>query len=265
VEAAPPILIVRGDMAMATRNPVALVGARNASAGAVRIARDLATALAERGSAVVSGLARGVDAAAHEGALSVPDGAGTVAVIAGGSMWSIPRTCRPSGAHRRKRPYHQRNAPGTEPTNRHFPARNRIIAGLAMGTVVVEAALQSGSLITARLAGDYGREVMAVPGSPLDPRSHGCNQMIREGAILVQGVDDILELITSFQGLPRSHFREEAGGVPLRKKTSPRRPFPRMSRNPFPSGSRRCWAWHRWGWARSSARAGRIPRRCRRP
>jgi DNA processing protein len=102
-------------------------------------------------------------------------------------MWSIPRTCRPSGAHRRKRPYHQRNAPGTEPTNRHFPARNRIIAGLAMGTVVVEAALQSGSLITARLAGDYGREVMAVPGSPLDPRSHGCNQMIREGAILVQG------------------------------------------------------------------------------
>lgn len=227
LEAAPPILIVRGAMEMATRNPVAIVGARNASAGALRIARDLASGLAGRGSAVVSGLARGVDGAAHEGALSVSDGAGTVAVIAGG----IDVTYPPEHAGLQERI--AENAliisempPGTEPTNRHFPARNRIIAGLSMGTVVVEAALQSGSLITARLAGDYGREVMAVPGSPLDPRSHGCNQMIREGAILVQGVDDILELITSFQGLPRSHFREEAGGVPFAEGPLPEEIMP---------------------------------------
>jgi DNA processing protein len=104
--------------------------------------------------------------------------------------------------------------PGVEPTQRHFPARNRIIAGMAAGTVVVEAAFKSGSLITARLAGDYGREVMAVPGSPLDPRSHGCNEMIREGAILIQRAQDIIELIASFDGLPRSHFHEEERGAP---------------------------------------------------
>ena len=207
VEGAPPILIVRGQMALATRRPVALVGARGASAGACKIARDMARALAEAGSAVVSGLARGIDAAAHEGALAASDGAGTVAVIAGGIDIAYP----PEHADLMERIAQDgliisEHPPGTEPTQRHFPARNRIIAALSLGTVVVEAALKSGSLITAGLAGDYGREVMAVPGSPLDPRSHGGNVMIREGAILVQGHEDVLELITGFTGAPRSHF-----------------------------------------------------------
>jgi len=209
VEGAPPMLIVRGQIAIAARQPVALVGARNASAGARKIARDLAGDLAGRGSAVVSGLARGIDAAAHEGALAAADGAGTVAVIAGGIDIAYP----PEHEDLQERIAQHglivsEMPPGTEPTQRHFPARNRIIAALSLGTVVVEAALKSGSLITAGLAGDYGREVMAVPGSPLDPRSHGCNAMIREGAVLVQGVEDVLELITGFEGVARSRFRD---------------------------------------------------------
>ncbi|MDE2437745.1 MAG: DNA-protecting protein DprA, partial [Sphingomonadales bacterium] len=99
--------------------------------------------------------------------------------------------------------------PGTEPLARHFPSRNRIIAGLATGTVVVEAAPKSGSLITARLAGEFGREVMAVPGSPLDPRAQGCNLLIRDGAVLVQSAADVIELVNSFTGTARSTFREE--------------------------------------------------------
>jgi DNA processing protein len=209
VEGAPPILIVRGGMDLAARHPVALVGARNASAGACKIARDMAHDLAEAGHAVVSGLARGVDAAAHEGALAAQGGAGTVAVIAGGIDIAYP----PEHAGLMERIAGEglivsEQPPGTEPTQRHFPARNRIIAALSLGTVVVEAALKSGSLITAGLAGDYGREVMAVPGSPLDPRSHGGNVMIREGAVLVQRAQDVLELVTGFAGMARSHFRD---------------------------------------------------------
>jgi len=218
VDAAPPVLIARGRADLAHKAPVAMVGARNASAAAIRMARDVARSLAEAGIPVVSGLARGIDAAAHEGALAGRMGAygaaSTVAVIAGGIDIAYP----PEHAQ-----LHERIAqegllitevpPGVEPINRHFPARNRIIAGIAAGTVVVEAAFKSGSLITARLAGDYGREVMAVPGSPLDPRSHGCNEMIREGAILVQRAEDIIELISSFDGVPRSHFHEESEDV----------------------------------------------------
>jgi DNA processing protein len=141
---------------------------------------------------VVSGLARGIDTAAHTGAL----GGGTIAVIAGG----IDVTYPPENAELQERIAQDglliaEMPPGTEPRARHFPYRNRIIAGLAAGTVVVEAAPKSGSLITARLAGEAGRDVMAVPGSPLDPRAQGCNQLIREGAILVQTVEDILETI----------------------------------------------------------------------
>lgn len=207
-EGAPPILIVRGDPSIAARRPVAIVGARNASAGAMKLARGLARDLAAEGCAVISGLARGVDAAAHEGALGADGGAGTVGVIAGGVDVVYP----PEHAALQERIAREgllisEMPPGTEPTQRHFPARNRIIAGLAMGTVVVEAAPRSGSLITARLAGEYGRAVMAVPGSPLDPRAHGGNDLIREGAVLVQRVEDVLELLTDFQGAPRMPLR----------------------------------------------------------
>jgi len=214
VEAAPPVLIARGRVDLAQATPVAIVGARNASAAAARLARDLARELAEAGHPVISGLARGIDGAAHEGALAgrmaAYGAASTVAVIAGGI--DVPYPPEHAALHERiaaEGLLLTEVPPGVEPTNRHFPARNRIIAGIAAGTVVVEAAFKSGSLITARIAGDYGREVMAVPGSPLDPRSHGCNEMIREGAILVQRAQDIIELLTSFDGVPRSHFHEE--------------------------------------------------------
>lgn len=206
LEGAPPILTVRGDGALATRPAVAIVGARNASAGAVKLARDFAAALAEAGFAVVSGLARGIDGAAHQGALTV---GATIGVIASGIDIAYP----PEHAALQDRVASEglliaEQPPGTEPLARHFPSRNRIIAGLAAGTVVVEAAVKSGSLITARLAGEYGREVMAIPGSPLDARAHGCNHLIREGAVLVQSPDDVMELLSSFDGAPRSTFRE---------------------------------------------------------
>ena len=209
LEGAPPILIVRGDSAIAARPCVAIVGARNASAAAVKLARDFAAALSEAGFAVVSGLARGIDGAAHRGAL---DGTGgTIGVIASGIDIAYP----PEHAELQEQvALHglllTEQPPGTEPLARHFPSRNRIIAGLAAGTVVVEAAPRSGSLITARLAGEAGREVMAIPGSPLEPRSQGCNQLIRDGAVLVQSADDVIELIAGFAGTPRSTFRETA-------------------------------------------------------
>jgi DNA processing protein len=170
---------------------VAIVGARNASAAACRFARGLAHDLADGGAVVVSGLARGVDTAAHVGALPA-----TIGVIAGGIDVVYP----PENAALQDRVATEalliaEMPPGTEPRARHFPHRNRIIAGLSAGTVVVEAAPKSGSLITARLAGEAGREVMAVPGSPLDPRAQGCNLLIREGATLVQTAADILEQI----------------------------------------------------------------------
>jgi DNA processing protein len=205
VESAPPVLIVRGEASLAARPSVAVVGARNASAGAVKLARDFAAALAEAGFAVVSGLARGIDGAAHRGALA----GGTIGVIAGGIDVAYP----PEHAELQEEIATRglllaEQPPGTEPLARHFPSRNRIIAGLAAGTLVVEAAPKSGSLITARLAAEFGREVMAIPGSPLDSRSHGCNQLIRDGAVLVQTPDDVIELLSAFDGTPRSTFRE---------------------------------------------------------
>ena len=181
-----------GDAALFRRHAVAMVGARNASAAAVRFARQLAAEMGREKIAVVSGLARGVDTAAHMGSLA----SGTIAVIASGVDVAFP----PENAELQERIANEglliaEQPPGTEPRARHFPYRNRIIAGLALGTVVVEAAPRSGSLITARLAAELGREVMAVPGSPLDPRAQGCNGLIREGATLVQAAADILEQI----------------------------------------------------------------------
>ena len=192
IDSAPPALIIRGDTAIARRPCVALVGARNASAAACRFARQLAAELSREGVTIVSGLARGIDTAAHVG--SIADG--TVAVIASGIDIVFP----PENSELQERVAHDgmllaEQPPGTEPRARHFPYRNRIIAGLSIGTVVVEAVQKSGSLITARLAGEMGREVMAVPGSPIDPRTQGCNLLIREGATLVQSAADILEQI----------------------------------------------------------------------
>jgi DNA processing protein len=193
VETAPPALIVSGQLSLLDKPAIAIVGARNASAAACRFSRALAQDLGEAGSVVVSGLARGIDTAAHDGSLAT----GTIAVVAGGIDIFYPpeneqrqRTIADRGLLVAEQP------PGTEPRSRHFPHRNRIIAGLALGTVVVEAAPRSGSLITARHAVEFGREVMAVPGSPLDPRAQGCNQLIREGATLVQTAEDVLEAIS---------------------------------------------------------------------
>ncbi len=188
---APAVLTVRGTLPPAERPPVAIVGARNASAAACRFARGIAYDLAAEGVTVVSGLARGIDTAAHVGA-----GSATVAVIAGGIDVIYP----PENAELQRRIGEEallvaEMAPGTEPRARHFPYRNRIIAGWAQGTLVVEAAPKSGSLITARLANEAGREVMAVPGSPLDPRAQGCNLLIREGATLIQKAADVIEQI----------------------------------------------------------------------
>lgn len=192
IDTAPPVLIVRGQTELAARPVVAMVGARNASAAACRFARDLAYALANEGIVIVSGLARGIDTAAHRGSIE----GGTIGVIASGIDIAFP----PENAELQERVAREglliaEQPPGAEPLARHFPQRNRIIAGLALGTVVVEAAPRSGSLITARLAGEAGREVMAVPGSPADPRAQGCNLLIREGATLVQSAADILEQI----------------------------------------------------------------------
>ena len=190
LEDAPPLLMAKGNLNLLDRMAVAIVGARNASAAACRFARGLAHDLGEQDLVVVSGLARGIDSAAHDGALET----GTVAVVAGGIDVFYP----PENAERQKLVYEKglvlaEMAPGTEPRARHFPYRNRIIAGISAGTVVVEAAPKSGSLITARLAAEAGREVMAVPGSPLDPRAQGCNRLIRDGATLVQTAADVIE------------------------------------------------------------------------
>ncbi len=194
LEDPPPALALLGDPSAMAGRAVALVGARNASANGRRIAEDLAQALAEAGIVVVSGLARGVDAAAHLGALRA-EGGRTVAAVAGGLDMPYPpenaalqaRIAAEGGAVVTEAPL------GTAPQARHFPRRNRIVAGLALGVLVVEAALRSGSLITARLALEAGRELYAVPGSPLDPRCRGSNDLIRQGAHLTETAADVLE------------------------------------------------------------------------
>jgi DNA processing protein len=201
LEDAPPLLIARGDLKLLDRQSISIVGARNASAAACRFARGLAHELGHEGLAVVSGLARGIDSSAHDGALDT----GTIGVIAGGIDVFYP----PENEARQKSLYESglvlAEMPlGTEPRARHFPYRNRISAGMSSGTVVVEAAPRSGSLITARLAAEAGREVMAVPGSPLDPRAQGCNLLIRDGATLVQNAADVVEAIRPYQTQVRS-------------------------------------------------------------
>ena len=208
LDTAPPALVVKGDLSLLSKSPVAMVGARNASAAACRFARQLAHDLGGQGLPVVSGLARGIDTAAHDGALAT----GTIAVIAGGINIFYPpenearqRAIGETGLLIAEQP------PGVEPHARHFPYRNRIIAGLSLGTIVVEAAPRSGSLITARYAAEFGRDVMAVPGSPLDPRAQGCNQLIRDGAVLIQSAADVLESLRPFALRPLAQGRLDYG------------------------------------------------------
>ncbi len=221
VESAPPALIVAGDPALLDRPMVAMVGARNASAAACRFARQLARGLGEAGSVIVSGLARGIDTAAHDGAFDT----GTVAVIAGGvDIFYPPENEARQRAIAEKGLLVAEQPPGTEPRARHFPYRNRIIAGLAAGTVVIEAAPKSGSLITARHAAEFGREVMAIPGSPLDPRAQGCNLLIREGATLVQSAEDVLEALRPLHlGTPRPATRQAVADSALETDDASRR------------------------------------------
>ena len=197
---APPILWVLGDASLLQRPMVAMVGARNASSLGVRMARRLGAGLSEAGFTVVSGLARGIDAAAHEAALEFQGR--TIAVMAGGidviyppENAALARSIAESGCRVSEHP------PGLEPQARHFPLRNRIVAGLSRAVIVAEAAAKSGSLITAKAALDYGREVMAVPGHPFDARASGCNMLIRDGALLVRGPQDVLETLAQPAGL----------------------------------------------------------------
>ncbi len=192
VEDAPPFLWVIGNTEFLNRPMISLVGARNASSLGTRMARALARDLGAAGFTVVSGLARGVDAAAHLAALDT----GTIAVQAGGVDVMYPVENTELAANIAKKGLRLSEQPmGLQPMARHFPSRNRIISGLSRATIVVEAAAKSGSLITARDALDQGREVLVVPGHPLDARAAGCNMLIRDGATLVRNADDVIEAL----------------------------------------------------------------------
>jgi len=189
IEDAPPVVSVLGDPTITEAPTLGIVGARNASTNGKRFARNIAQDLGKAGVVIASGLARGIDAAAHGGALET----GTVAVVAGGIDICYPPEHDALMADIAERGAVVAEQPiGTKPQGRHFPRRNRIISGLSSGVLVVEAAQRSGSLITARLAGEQGRDVFAVPGSPLDPRCKGTNGLLRDGAILTESADDVL-------------------------------------------------------------------------
>lgn len=188
----PPVITVMGKIDPDAAPCCAIVGSRNASAIGMRFARDIAAELGRAGITIVSGLARGIDGAAHTGSLST----GTIAVLAGGIDHIYP----PEHAELHAAIASQgllvtESRLGATPTAKDFPRRNRLISGLSLGTLVVEAAMRSGSLITARLAAEQGREVMATPGSPLDPRAKGSNKLIREGAVLIETADDVLDVL----------------------------------------------------------------------
>jgi DNA processing protein len=204
IDDAPPLISVKGQVDLLTRPAIAIVGARNASANGRRFARDMALQLGGHNLIVVSGLARGIDAAAHEGSLAT----GTIAVVAGGIDSVYPEENRAlQGEIAERGVLVAEMPPGTEPQARHFPRRNRIISGIALGILVVEAAVGSGSLITARLALDQGREIFAVPGSPLDPRCKGTNDLIRKGAHLTESAADIMAEIEPLLAQPLAERR----------------------------------------------------------
>lgn len=188
----PPLIYAKGRLDLLAKDSIAIVGARNASAGGRKLAEDLAGGLGAQGVIVTSGLARGIDTAAHIGALAT----GTIAVVAGGiDVVYPPENAKLHARIAEEGAIVSEMPPGLAPMANHFPRRNRIIAGLALGTVVVEAAIGSGSLITARQALEQNREVFAVPGSPLDPRSRGANDLIRQGAVLTESADDVTNVL----------------------------------------------------------------------
>lgn len=219
VDDAPPLLAVRGRGDALTRPMVAIVGARNASAAGLKMAAMLARDLGGAGFVVVSGLARGVDAGAHAATLDT----GTVAVLAGGHDRPYPPEnldllgrLLAAGAAVSEMPM------GWEPRGRDFPRRNRLISGMAAGVVVVEAAERSGSLITARFAGEQGREVFAVPGSPVDPRAAGSNRLLKQGATLVTEAADVIEVLRPILGLtPQVIPFGETDAAPIAAATGP--------------------------------------------
>ncbi|HAU28797.1 MAG TPA: DNA-protecting protein DprA [Rhodospirillaceae bacterium] len=189
---APPLLAIMGNPGLLGQPCISIVGSRNASLAGNRLAQQFAREIGAAGCTVVSGLARGIDTAAHKGALA----SGTAAVMAGGIDVVYPPENRPLYEEIREHGVIVSEcAPETQPTAHHFPRRNRIVSGLSLGTLVVEASARSGSLITARLAAEQGREVFAIPGSPLEPRSFGPNQLIRDGAAMATTSADILDFI----------------------------------------------------------------------
>lgn len=206
LEDAPPVLTVAGNIEMIRQSSLGIVGSRNASANGIRFAEAIARDLGSGSLVIVSGLARGIDTAAHRGALA----SGTVAVMAGGADIIYPRendelyrSIVETGAVVSEMPL------GLRPQARHFPRRNRLISGLAFGTLVVEAALRSGSLITARFALEQGRDVFAVPGSPQDPRHRGTNNLIRQGATLVERAEDVFESLENLFNHSFSDTRQD--------------------------------------------------------
>jgi DNA processing protein len=216
VDAAPPLLCMSGNSAIAAQQCVAIVGARNASATGRKFTRMLSDRLTQAGITVVSGLARGIDTAAHEAAREMT----TAAVIAGGIDHIYPpenaelqRTIADRGLLITEMP------PGTAPKAEHFPRRNRIISGMSRAVIVVEAAMRSGSLITARFAAEQGRDVFAVPGSPLDPRCEGCNKLIKDGATILTSIDDVFEALNAQSPMRRGLFAEEPAAI--RRDVSP--------------------------------------------
>ncbi|CAM3632186.1 DNA-processing protein DprA [Litorimonas haliclonae] len=202
IDPPPPIISVWGQSDLLSKPCVAIIGSRNASANGQRFAGQIAGELAENGFVIVSGLARGIDGCAHRSALV----SGTIGVLGGGVDHIYPRQNEDLHLEMRERGLLVSESPlGYRATARDFPRRNRIISGLCRGVVVIEAAERSGTLITARYAAEQGREVMAAPGSPLDPRTKGCNRLIRQGAALIESAEDILECLAA---LPETQFLE---------------------------------------------------------
>ncbi len=198
----PPLILVKGALHLATKECIALVGSRNASGAGLRMAGDLARALGENDYVTVSGLARGVDATIHKASLKT----GTIAVVAGGIDIVYPEENRKLHEAIIEQGLIVSEMPlGTQPQGRHFPRRNRLISGLSRATIVVEAALRSGSLITARYALEQNRELMAVPGSPLDPRAKGSNALLKQGAVLVETAEDVTNWLDQ---MPPPQFNE---------------------------------------------------------